>query len=138
MKTAEAVISDVYGLLAGSSLASAVGGDIFRDGERPADRSAEDIVIIFTTADAGQVQEGVVTLNIYIPDIDPFGDGTLVKDGARAEVIEQAAQTWADSLNGSSQDIYRFRLARAIHTQRDVETRQHFVVVSLGFKHLTI
>lgn len=132
-KTGGQIQGDVYELLRNSRLAREISGKVYRDPEyRPRDSKKEDAVIIFTAGTADEVQEGVVTINIFVPDIDPDRNGTWVKSG-RTEQIEALAQEWFDSLSAATSN-YHLRLTQAIATDEMRETHQHFVVVRLGFK----
>lgn len=134
-KTGKQVQTDIRRMLIGSALAKAVSGGIYRNGYRPRDSRSEDIVVTFTTGLAGQIQTGVVTVNIYIPDIDPDANGTWVEDGRRAEALEAAAQSWADSLTTKVAGGYKFRLQQTIYTEAAEDIRQHFVVVKLAYEY---
>lgn len=136
MVTGQKVVTDVIGLLRGSVLAEALRGNIYREGTRPRDSKAEDLVVIFTTADAAQFQEGVITLNIYVPDLPTAENGVNVVDSARCEEIEGLAQQTVDALKAYRSN-YLFKLREAIHTQRDEDIDQSFVVVRLRFKYLS-
>lgn len=133
MKTGHQVQTDVYNLLKGSSFVAGLSGGLYRQGTRPRDSRLEDCVVIFTTADAEQVQEGVVTLNVYVPDIYPYASGLPVEDIARCEEVEGALQGWVDAQTAGVSD-YLFKLKSAIHTQRDEEIHQSFVVARLSFR----
>lgn len=136
MKTASSVEQDVYTLLTGSALASTVNGAVYRSGYRPAGSGKEDIVVVYTSGDARQIQDGIVTVLIYVPDIEFRKDRRPVKDGARCSQLEAAALTWFGGLN-TAQNDYRFTLDRAIQTVPDPDTREHFVSLRLRFRHLT-
>ena len=71
-KTGKQIQSDVLALLKSSTLPSIISGKVYRKGCRPRDSKAEDAIVIFTTGLPGQIQTGVVTINIYCPDIDPY------------------------------------------------------------------
>ena len=86
-KTSKQIQGDIYNLLKGSALCSMISGDVYRSGYRPRDSRLEDAVVIFTTGLPDQIQTGVVTVNIYVPDIDPYQNGVLVEDGERTETI---------------------------------------------------
>lgn len=132
------MVTDVIALLRNTDLItdkdSKIGGKIYRAGTRPKDSTAEDCVVIFTTADAEQFQSGVVTLNIYVPDLQIGSDGVRVVDSARCEALEALAQASVDSITAAASN-YKFKLRDAIHTQRDEDINQSFVVVRLGFKY---
>ena len=135
-KTSKQVQSDVIALLKDSPLASSVSGGIYR-GEpdssfRPRDSKLEDIVVIFTNGYPSEIETGVVTVHIYVPDIDPYGDGVLVEDGKRTEQLERLADDWVNSLTCDRSD-YKFKLRQTIHTQYNPDIHQNFVVVRLGY-----
>lgn len=133
-KTSKQVQGDIYQLLRDSTLYTMISGEVYRSGYRPRDSRKEDAVVIFTAGLAGQIQTGVVTVNIFVPDIDPYGNGVLVEDGERTEELEQLAQAWVDSLTAEV-SCYLFELQETIHTSEDEETHQHFVVVKLEYKY---
>lgn len=135
-KTSKQVEGYVYALLQSSDLASSLSGGVYRQGLRPRDSKLEDAVVIFTSGRAAeQIQTGVVTLNIYVPDIDPYANGVLVEDGSRVEELQSLAQAWADSLTCSVTDGYRFRLAQTITSEEEADLGQHFVVVALDYEY---
>lgn len=133
-KTSKQVQTDIIDLLRNSELAAEVTGEIYRKGYRPRDSKKEDIIVIFTTGMSDQIQTGVVTVNIYVPDIDPFDNGVFVEDGLRTEEIERLASEWVDSLNASVSG-YKFKLRHAIYTEDEPNIHQHFVVIRLGYEY---
>ncbi len=135
VKTAKDIQTDFLSLLKDSSLASVVNGSIYRDGLRPRDSKKEDIVIIYSAGeDNGDIQSGIVTLNIYVPDITPYKNGTMVENAARTAKIERAAQEWFEFAKGAAQG-YLLRLYNTIHTSADEDINQHFVVVQVKYRH---
>jgi hypothetical protein len=132
-KTAKQVQSDIIALLKGSPLAAAITGKVYRNGLRPRDSAKEDLIVIFTTGVPSQIQTGVVTLNLYVPDIDPFANSVFVEDGQRCEVLEQACEAWVENLPAAKSN-YRFRLTQTIYTEAEPEIKQHFVVVKLQYQ----
>ena len=98
-KTSRQVQGDVYRKLRKSPIAEVITGGVYREGQRPRDSPKEDAVVIFTAGTTGDIQRGVVTINIFVPDIDPYDNGVLTEDSARTEEIERAAQRWVDSLS---------------------------------------
>jgi hypothetical protein len=133
-KTGSQIEGDIFQLLRVSDLAKGLTGQVYRFGMRPRDSKLEDAVVIFTTGIPTQVEEGVVTINIYVPDIDPYGNGVLTKDGERAEQLEIASQQWVDSLTTSVSN-YKFRLQMSIYTEEQPEINQHFVVIKLAYQY---
>lgn len=132
-KTGKQVQGDVYRLLKKSRLARELSGKVYRNGYRPRDSRMEDAVVIFTAGIPGDIQSGIVTINIYVPDIDPYKNGVWVEDGKRTEEIEALAQEWVDGLFVSISN-YKFSLRQSIATEAEPQTGQHFVVVRLGYR----
>lgn len=132
-KTGKQIQGDIYSLLRASALSSMITGDVYRKGMRPRDSKLEDAVVIFTGGFANEIQSGVVTVNIYVPDIDPREDGVLTEDGARTEELERAADDWVKTLT-ASRGCYHFRLGQTITTEYEPEIQQHFVVVKLYYR----
>ena len=100
MKTAKEIQGDIINLLRESALAQAVSGQIYRKGYRPLNSKAEDIIVGFVTGMSGEIEEGVVVVNIHVADI-PFGNGLVVENGARTAEIERLAADWVESLKAS-------------------------------------
>lgn len=121
-------------MLKDSSFSSMISGKVYRKGYRPRDSRKEDAVVIFTTGLPNQIQTGVVTVNIFVPDIDPYNNGVLVEDGKRTEEVERLAQEWVDSLT-TDKSCYKFELQQTIYTEEEPETNQHFVVVKLKYQY---
>lgn len=134
MKTGSEIQGDIYALLRNSELAGSLSGKVYRRGYRPRDSRLEDAVVIFTAGLAEQVESGVVTVNIFVPDITPYGDGAWYENGQRTAEIERLAQEWVDSLTPSASN-YKFRLEGTIRTEESQDTHEHFVVVKLRYEH---
>ncbi len=134
-KTGKQIQSDVLALLKRSSLPALISGKVYRKGYRPRDSKDEDAIVIFTTGLPGQVQTGIVTINIYCPDIDPYENGVYVENGERCETLEKAAASWVDSLTAAVAN-YKFKLQQTIYTEEEPEIKQHFVVVKLKYEYI--
>lgn len=133
-KTGKQIQSDVYQLLRDSTLYTQISGEVYRSGFRPRDSRLEDAEVIFTAGLTDQIQSGVVTVNIFVPDIDPWGNGVLVEDSQRTEELEGLAQAWVDSLTAEVSN-YKFELQQTIFTEEEKEINQHFVVVRLRYEY---
>lgn len=133
-KTSKQVQGDIYQLLKDSTLYTLISGEVYRQGYRPRDSRLEDAVVIFTTGIPNQIQTGVVTVNIFVPDIDPYDNGVWVEDGERTERVERLAQEWVDNLT-TEVSCYKFKLQQTIYTEEESEIKQHFVVVKLKYEY---
>jgi len=136
-KTGKQVQSDVLALLKSGALPSLITGKVYRNGYRPRDSKLEDAIVIFTAGLPDQIQTGVVTINIYVPDFDAFANGVLVEDGQRTGQLEIAAAQWVETLTAAKSD-YKFSLQQTIYTEEEPDINQHFVVIKLKYKLLTI
>lgn len=136
-KTGQQVEDDIYGMLRNSPIAELITGQVYKYGMRPRDSGSEDAVVKFVTGLDNQIQTGTVVINIYVPDIDPFDNGVLVRDITRCTEIETTARTWVKSLTVAVSD-YRFSLAQTIYTEEEEAIGQHFVSIRLNFQLLTI
>lgn len=124
------VEKDVLDLAYESGFEDAINGSIYLEGARPINSDKEDIVVSFMTGLDGQIQTGVVNINIYISNIDN-GSGVFVKDTKRCREMEVIANTIVKSFKHSD---YIFSLGAMIKTFRDEDIEQHFVNVKLKFK----
>lgn len=133
-KTGKQIQGDIYRMLKTSTLATAISGEVYRNGLRPRDSQKEDAIVIFTTGTPDEIQEGVVTVNIYVPDIDPYDNGVTVEDSERTEELEQLADAWVNSLT-ADKSCYKFRLMQTIYTEDEAAINQHFVVIKLQYRY---
>ncbi len=133
-KTGKQIQGDIRRLLRDSTLYTQISGEVYRNGLRPRDSKKEDAVVTFTAGLPDQIQTGVVTVNIFVPDIDPDDNGTWVEDGRRSEELEKLAQEWADSLTAEV-SCYKFKLQQTIYTEAEPDIHQHFVVVKLKYEY---
>jgi hypothetical protein len=132
MLTAHKVQTDIMAMLADSKLTAEISGKVYRRGYRPRDSRLEDVEVLFINGIPGQVEQGAVTLNIYVPDITPYNNGVYVEDGHRVAHIEALAAQWVDSLVARRSN-YRFTLLRTISTEHDEVAHEHFVTVQLEY-----
>ena len=133
-KTSKQVQGDIYQLLKDSTLYTMISGEVYRQGYRPRDSRKEDAVVIFTTGLPNQIQTGVVTVNLFVPNIEPYDNGVWVEDGERTERVERLAQEWVDNLT-TEVSCYKFKLQQTIYTEEEAEIKQHFVVVKLKYEY---
>lgn len=133
MATGSRVQGDIIGFLRGSGLAKAINGGIYRAGTRPADSRAEDIVVTFTAGLPGEIERGVATVNVFVPDV-VTESGRMLADGARCAELEEAAARWVETLTCAACGGYKFSLQSAIRTVEDGGAGQHFVAVRLLYE----
>jgi hypothetical protein len=135
-KTGLQIESDVFALISNSSLKSFISGQIYKSDTRPINARTEDAVISFLAGIDGQLQVGVLNLNVFVPDIDNGGgDGFLVKNVARCQEIEEKINSIIQSMSISNE--YYFELDKMIQTFSDESTNQHLVNSRIRFKRTT-
>lgn len=132
--TAEEIQGAFYDLLKDTELAAALTGGVYREGYRPRDSRLEDAVVVFSAGLVDQIQTGVVTILIYVPDIDPFGNGVTVKDGKRVQELQRMAQDWLDSCP-ALQTCFKLRQKGIITSNPDEDIRQHFISIPLEYQY---
>jgi hypothetical protein len=99
IKTGTEIEADFYRRVKTSPLAEVIRGRVLRDGMRERDARTEDAVVIFNSGLDGQVQDGVVVLNVFVPK-RPFGvDTEAVKDIGRVSELEGIIRDWLSSWN---------------------------------------
>lgn len=136
-KTAKEVQLDVIKLLEGSDLAIACNGSIYRNGFRPTDSEAEDIIVTHTSGIPDQHQTGIVTINIYVQDI-PVKDNDVtrkVENSSRTGTIEELAKSWMKDVLIPAKEYY-FEIQQTIETVKSEERSEHFIVVTLHYELL--
>ena len=133
MRTSKEIQTDLLALLVDSPLAQAVSGKVYRGGQRPRDSKNEDITLHITSVTASQRQEGVAVVNIFVPDIPVGMTATLAEDARRTAELERIATNWAEGLTTNLTGEYLIRLASAVYTMQEKETKEHFVGVKLRF-----
>lgn len=133
-KTGSQILGDIYRLLRDSDLSRSLTGGVYRAGYRPQDSRKEDAVVTLTAGLPWQIQEGVVTVNIFVPDIVPFDNGVPVEDGRRTAEIEAMAQQWVERQLTAKSGNYLLRLQETIRTYEDPDICQHFVAVKLRYR----
>lgn len=134
MMTATEMVEFVLTKIKDGPLGQEIGGEVYPDDERPPGSRAEDIVVKFISGTNGQQQEGVVIVNVYVPD-RCNSEGRMVKHKTRVKQIERLANGIPSTMNGCS-PMY-FRIEDSPHAVSVEEIKQHAVTVRLNFKLIT-
>lgn len=132
-KTGQQIEDDVFSLFEKSTLLSLINGKVYLFGMRPKNSGNEDAVVKFVTGLDGQIQTGVVVINIYVPNIE--FNGVMVRNIERCAEIEKSVNQWVKSLIPNE---YLFSLAQTIYTEEDPDIEQHFISIRLKYRLKTI
>ena len=137
MKTGGAIEADFYKALSNTELAKEVSGGVYRADFRPRNSKKEDIIVRFTAVSAGQSQEGVVTVLIYVPDVNVRGEGEKRRNSARISELEAAAAAMMETLPFAPElaDYDGISCQTGIQSYPD-GNEQHFVSVRISFNYL--
>lgn len=134
MKTEKQIERDFYTLISQSNLGAAIRGSIYRSEMRPRDAVSEDIIIKFLSGLDGQIQQGVVILNVYVPDITHRSDGRKVEDKQRVAVLEELIVDFIEH-NGSTEYLIESDLTPTSMLNEELE--QHLIYARLRFQRLS-
>lgn len=134
VKTEEEIESDFYLFITNSVIAKTIKGKVYRDDMRPANSTAEDLVLKFLAGLDEQVQTGVVIVNLYVPDITKK-DGRKVIDHARVKVLQKVINQFVED---NSDTEYYITKDGTPTTPRNEEIGQHFIYVRLKFQRITV
>ena len=114
-KTAEEVEGDIYKAVR-AYLNGKIKGYSYRRDTRPTNRGdKEDAVVSFLSGLDGQVQTGVVVVNVYVPNVDK-GDHYRVKDSPR---VTEASRLLLNMIKEMKIDGYDLRTERTVQTEED-------------------
>ncbi len=125
---------DFYRMVKESPLAAAIGGSVYRAGTRPRNSKSEDAVVIFSAGLDGQIQDGVVVLNIFVPK-RLFGQDTEpVKDISRIDVLEQLVRDWLSGQPGAPEYLFPERDRPTVKSMEDPETNESYIHTRIRFR----
>lgn len=99
MKTDIDIKDDIYALIKGSALESAVTGEL-RKTLRPLNSTKEDIVIAVVASRNGLIQEAIVNVNIYVKDVSRGGQDE--ENSARLRTLADTAKTLFESYHNET------------------------------------
>ena len=94
MKTDVEVRQDVFAVVKSSPIATAISGSL-RYIPRATGSKAEDCIISVLESDAKQIQDCIVNVNIYVPNITSGGESVenVTRTGALAKICETALKS---------------------------------------------
>lgn len=133
-KTGSKVEQDFYQILRDqTNLPEIINGSIYKTGMRPVDSQEEDAVVTFVSGLDGQIQTGVLVVNVYVPDVVVYGRS--LRNSGRCREIEEQLDNVIHQINDPRYDLH---LNDMIQTYQEEELNQHFVNAKLNFRLLTV
>ena len=134
IKTSAQIEKDFYRLVKSSAIAASIGGKVYRDGTRPRNSKAEDAVVAFVAGVDGQIQDGVIVVNVFVPK-KPFGKDTdPVMDVARCDAVEQLLRDWLDTHPGFPEYLLPEQERPTIKTCEDPANGETFVHARIRYR----
>lgn len=134
IKTATQIEKDFYRLVKNSPIATAIGGQVYRDGTRPRNSKAEDAVVAFVAGLDGQIQDGVVVVNVFVPKKQFGKDTEPVKDIARIDALSQIIRDWLDTRPASPEYELPKKDRPTIRDYEDPQTGESYIHTRITFK----
>lgn len=134
IKSEKNVEKDLFRLIKTSTLASIISGGVYRNGMRPEASRNEDIIVKFLSGIDGQIQTGVIVLNIYVSDITQKGFSRKVEDTARVEVLENAL---IDFVTKCTDTEYLYEFDESMTTLEVEGIEQHAIYARIKFQRIT-
>lgn len=133
MKTEIEIERDFYAMLKASELGKAVKGGLYRSMMRPANSTAEDIVLKLLSGTDGQFQEGVVILNIYVPAVSR-ADGSQVPDQSRIGTLQRL---YLDFIETADMTDYWIESDSTPQTILNEEISQYLIYCRIHYKRIS-
>lgn len=132
LKTEQRIESDFYAIVKGSVLGKALRGGVYRPDMRPKGATTEDAVVKYLAGNCNKVtQDGVVVVNIYVPDITT-ADGSRVCDMARIEELEELVL----QMVAEDESEYWVETDGDPSTTKHEEIDQHCICVRLAYSRV--
>lgn len=127
MKTEQQIERDFFVMIKNSELGQAVRGGVYRAELRPYNSKNEDLIVKLLSGLDGQVQTGVVVLNLYVPDINSGGRSVI--DYSRISDLQLLINDFI--LRGGNE--YRIEAESTAKTMLNDEIGQHFISVRIKY-----
>lgn len=134
IKTEQQIERDFYSFIRDSPIGKAINGGVYRDGMRPANSTAEDLIVKFLSGIDDQVQTGVVIINLYVPDVAFSSDGRKVKDSSRIAELEELILSF---VNDNADTEYWMQTDGTPASMLNEEINQHLIYARIKFKRIT-
>lgn len=116
-----------------------IGGKIYYRGLRPIQENSssykEDAVIGFLTGVGGDLQEGSLVINVYVPDVLGAKSGLYLMNKSRCDAVADALEKFVSYVNSKGCEVF-LKQSEMIYTFAEEAIRQHFVSLKLDFKVL--
>ena len=135
MKTGGQVETDFYRATKKTELSRKISGEVYRDGFRPRNSKKEDIIIRMTALSVGQLQEGVLTILVFVPDSEVYGKGNLKRNITKLNKFEELGEKAVEEIRQELSEYQNVELQTGIQSYPD-SNEEHFVSIKISFQIL--
>ncbi len=136
-KTFSDIEQDFYNAIKKTTLAHEVSGAVYKYGIRPKGSKKEDVIVKVAALTAKQMQEGTVSIMVYLQPQSVHTDGWIVPDKRRIALIERLVDKLPDELLKLLPEYNGIRLFDAVGNYAEPDTEEFFVSVKIKFDYLT-
>lgn len=133
IKTEQEIERDFYTMIKSSELGNEIRGGLYRDGMRPDNSTEEDLIVKLLSGTDEQVQEGVIVINLYVPDI-PNGS-RKVKDLQRITELQSCIRSF---INDNENTEYLMSSDGTPKSMLNEDINQHLIVARIKYKRITV
>ena len=132
LKTEQDIERDFFKMLNESELAEQIHGKVYRSEMRPYNSKDEDCVITFISGLDEQVQTGVVSIDVYVPDTHTV-DGRSVADKPRIGELQTLLLKFVHDNSSTEYDMSSETSPRTVFNE---DIQQHFIYYRVKFNRI--
>lgn len=137
MKTGFTAVDVIFDKLKSGTLVSEINGEIYKD-RRAANSIKEDVVINCITLNNTQLQQGVVNVNIHVPNLSIKKNKVIDDSQPDRSRLNALANIALDDLTETYGTDYNFNVQQAPLLIRDESGGDHYVNIRLDFFAINI
>lgn len=107
--------------------------ELYKAGNRVVNPNVECMTVGLLTGTANQIQEGIININVFVPDV-LSADGRMYCNSTRCAEIEEMLNDIDDKLSADGE--FTYELDSIIQTIKNPTANEHYVNVSLRYRVL--
>jgi len=134
IKAAEIIEQDLFVEIKQSDLGKAINGAVYRDEMRPDNSQKEDCIVKFVSGLDGQIQRGILVLNVYVPDIK-IKSGKMVVNKTRIAELENLIISFVEQCTSTE---YLYSLDATPISLAETDIQQHFIYARIAYRRITV
>ncbi len=131
MKTTLDLVDLVYEVLKTSSLKSSITGKVY-EYQRPVNSNVEDVVINSLPITNDQLQEAIVNVNVFVPNLEVEETGDISRQVPNITRLKTLAGLAVQNLTDGISGDYTWDVQQQTLMEDD-ESKQHFINIRIQF-----